>query len=207
MKKLFTITFSLFAVAASAITLQLEPGLTAPGIADGAKLEAAVLVSTNATATATVKAVYELPEYGTVEAVTTNTTDFYSLSTNTVIGTNSTLAATDLYALATNPTYQVTDLYTLSTNALGVIETNYYYIATNYFTVWTNRYVTSVLTPRTSITTNTLIDVTGMVAITNDLFSLTASGGYAETNNINRYLVSPARLLVTGSPITIILTH
>ena len=206
MKKLFTITFSLFAVAASAVTLQLDPGLSAPGIADGAKLEAAVLVSTNATATATVKAVYELPEYGTVETVTTNTADYYTLSTNTVIGTNSTLAVTDLYTLSTNPTWKVTDIYTVITNA-GAIATNYYNIATNYFTVWTNSWPVMVNTPRTTITTNTLIDVIGTLAITNDLLSLTASGGYAETNAINRWLVSPSRLLVTGSPLTLIFTH
>ena len=207
MKKLFAITFSLFAVAASAVTLQLEPGLSAPGIADGAKLEAAVLVSTNATATATVKSVYELPKYGTVETVATNTADYYTLSTNTVIGTNSTLAVTDLYTLSTNPTWKVTDIYTLYTNAVGVIETNYYYIATNYFTVWTNSWPIMVNTPRTTITTNTLIDVIGTLAITNDLLSLTASGGYAETNGVNRWLVSPARLLVTGSPLTLIFTR
>ena len=206
MKKLFAITFSLFAVAASAVTLQLDPGLSAPGIADGAKLEAAVLVSTNATATATVKAVYELPEYGTVETVTTNTADYYTLSTNTVIGTNSTLAVTDLYTLSTNPTYSVTDIYTVITNA-GAIATNYYYIATNYFTVWTNSWPIMVNTPRTTITTNTLIDVIGTLAITNDLLSLTASGGYAETNAINRWLVSPARLLLIGEPVTLIFDH
>ena len=206
MKKLFAITFSLFAVAASAVTLLLEPGLSAPGIADGAKLEAAVLFSTNATATATVKVVYELPEYGTVETVTTNTADYYTLSTNTVIGTNSTLAVTDLYTISTNPTWKVTDIYTVITNA-GAIATNYYYIATNYFTVWTNSWPIMVNTPRTTITTNTLIDVIGTVAITNDLLSLTASGGYAETNGVNRWLVSPARLLVTGSPLTLIFSR
>ena len=206
MKKLLTIIFLLAAFAAGAITLQLEPGLTAPGIADGAKLEAAVLVSTNATATATVKAVYELPVYGTVETVTTNTADYYTLSTNTVIGTNSTLAVTDLYTLSTNPTWKVTDIYTVSTNA-GVVATNYYNVATNYFTVWTNSTVTSVLTPRTAITTNNLLDVIGMKAVTNSLISLTASGGYAETNGVNRWLVSPARLLVTGESVTLIFTR
>ena len=206
MKKLFAITFSLFAVAASAVTLLLEPGLSAPGIADGAKLEAAVLFSTNATATATVKVVYELPEYGTVETVTTNTADYYTLSTNTVIGTNSTLAVTDLYTLSTNPTWKVTDIYTVITNA-GAIATNYYYIATNYFTVWTNSWPVMVNTPRTTITTNRLIEVMGMVAITNDLLSLTASGGYAETNAVNRWLVSPARLLLTGEGVTLIFSR
>ena len=109
MKKLITVTCYLFAVAASAATLRLSPGLSAPDVADGVRLDAAVLVSTNATATAQVAAVYELPEYGTVESVTVVTNDHYVLSTNVVIGTNSTLEVTDLYTLATNPTDQVTD--------------------------------------------------------------------------------------------------
>ena len=39
----------------------------------------------------------------------------------------------------------------------------------------------------------------------NDLVSL--SGGYAETNGVNRWIVSPARFLVTGDPVTLIFTR
>lgn len=60
------------AILAAAITLQLSPGLSEPVGGDGARVDAAVLVSTNATATATVAAVYDLPVLGTVEAVVTN---------------------------------------------------------------------------------------------------------------------------------------
>jgi hypothetical protein len=183
MKKLFTITFSLFAAAASAATLRLGPGLSAPDIADGARLDAAVLVSTNAAASCTVKAVYELPLYDTVQSVTSVTNDFYVLSTNVVIGTNATL--------------QVTDLYTVVTNS-GVV-------ATNYFTVWTNSWPVMVNRPTVTAVTNNLIGVAGTVAYTNDLFSL--SGGYAETNGVNRWIVSPARFLVTGDPVTVIFTR
>ena len=204
MKKLFTVTCYLFAVEAIAATLRLSPGLSAPDVADGVRLDAAVLVSTNATATAQVAAVYELPEFGTVESVTVVTNDHYVLSTNVVIGTNATLDVTGLYTLATNPTYPVTDIYTLSTNALGVIETNYYYIATNYWTVWTNSWPVMVNRPTVSTLTNRITDVTGYKPITNELFSLTAEGGYAETNAINRWLVSPARLLLIGDPVTLI---
>ena len=52
--------------------------------------------------------------------------------------------------------------------------------------------------------TNRLTDVTGYKPITNELFSLTAEGGYAETNAISRWLVSPARLLLIGDPVTLI---
>jgi len=183
MKKLFTITSSLFTAAALAAAVRLGPGLSAPDIADGARLDAAVLVSTNAAASCTVKAVYELPLYETVQSVTSVTNDFYVLSTNVVIGTNATL--------------QVTDLYTVVTNS-GVV-------ATNYFTVWTNSWPVMVNRPTVTTVTNNLIGVAGTVAYTNDLFSL--SGGYAETNGVNRWIVSPARFLVTGDPVTVIFTR
>lgn len=183
MKKLFTITSSLFTAAALAAAVRLGPGLSAPDIADGARLDAAVLVSTNAGASCTVKAVYELPLYEAVQSVTSVTNDFYVLSTNVVIGTNATL--------------QVTDLYTVVTNS-GVV-------ATNYFTVWTNSWPVMVNRPTVTMVTNNLIGVAGTVAYTNDLFSL--SGGYAETNGVNRWIVSPARFLVTGDPVTVIFTR
>ena len=203
MKKLIALTFSIFAAAASAAVLQLAPGLTAPGVADGARLEAAALLSTNATATATVAAVYELPVYGEVESVSTNSYAHYTLATNTVIGTNATLAVTDIYTLSTNPTYQVTDLYTVATNA-GIVATNYLYIATNYFTVWTNTYPVMVNTPTVEVVTNRLLDVTDTIAITNELVSLTADGGYAETNRVDRWIYPGARLLVEGEGVTLI---
>lgn len=204
MKKLFTITFYLFAVAATAATLRLDPGLSAPGIADGARLDAAALLSTNAVATSTVAAVYELPVYGDVETVATNTYARYVLSTNVVVGTNATYQTTDLYTLSTNPTYQVTDLYTLATNTAGVVETNYLYIATNYFTVWTNSFEIMVDRPTVSIATTRTWEVVGMIPRTNELFTLSASAGYAETNGLQRWIFPGARLLVAGEPVTLI---
>ena len=168
---------------ADAIAIRFNPGLSAPDIADGARLEAAVLASTNGAASCTVKAVYELPLYETVQSVTSVTNDFYVLSTNVVIGTNATL--------------QVTDLYTVVTNS-GVV-------ATNYFTVWTNSWPVMVNRPTVTMVTNNLLELAGTVAYTNDILSL--SGGYAETNNVNRWIVSPARFLVTGAPVTVIFTR
>ena len=191
MKKLLTITSSLFTAAAmaAAIAVHLSPGLSAPDIADGARLEAAVLASTNGAASCTVKSVYEVPIYETVRSVVVVTNDYYTPGTNYVIGTNSTLEVTDIYTVVSNPTQRVTDIYTV--DAAGA--TNYYYAATNYFKVWTNAQPVMVNTPFTSSITNDLLQITGTVAYTNDLFSL--SGG------------SPARFLVTGDPVTVILTR
>ena len=39
--------------------------------------------------------------------------------------------------------------------------------------------------------------------MTNDLVSLTASGGFAETNGLRRCVLPNAALLVTGSPVVL----
>jgi hypothetical protein len=148
-----------------------------------------------------VKAVYELPVFGTVQSVSVVTNDYFVPGTNYVIGTNATLEATGLYTVVSNPTQRVTDIYTV--DAVGA--TNYYFAATNYFRVWTNAQPVMVNTPFVTTVTNNLIGVAGTVAYTNDLFSL--SGGYAETNGVNRWIVSPARFLVTGDPVTVIFTR
>ena len=153
MRKLFTITCCLFTAAAmaAAIAVRLQPGLSAPDIADGARLEAAVLASTNTAASCTVKAVYELPVYDTVQSVSVVTNDYYTPGTNYVIGTNSTLEVTDLYTVVSNPTQRVTDIYTV--DAAGA--TNYYFAATNYFTVWTNSQPVMVNRPFVTTVTST----------------------------------------------------
>ena len=131
---MLALAFCLLGLCAAGGILRLSPGLSAPDLADGARLDAAVLVSTNAGASCTVKAVYELPLYETVQSVTSVTNDFYVLSTNVVVGTNATL--------------QVTDLYTVVTNS-GVV-------ATNYFTVWTNSWPVMVNRPTVTMVTNNL---------------------------------------------------
>ena len=186
---------------AASLSVRLQPGLSAPDIADGARLEAAVLASTNGAASCTVKAVYELPVYDTVRTVSVVTNDYYTPGTNYVVGTNATLEVTDLYTVVSNPTQRVTNMYTVDDAGA----TNYYFAATNYFRVWTNAQPVMINTPFVTTVTNDLLKLTGTVAYTNDLFSL--SGGYAETNGVNRWLVSPARFLVTGDPVTVILTR
>lgn len=46
---------------AAIVAVNLQPGLNAPSTDGAARVEAAVLASTNATATASVAAVYEVP--------------------------------------------------------------------------------------------------------------------------------------------------
>lgn len=186
MKKLIAILFlfMLFALAAKAATLTLLPGLSAPLGGDGAIVEAAVIVSTNASATATVKAVYDLPIYSTVERVSTVTNDVLTLVTNSVVER--------VYSPSVTSNYTVNVVY-------GIATTNYYNVVTN---------TTVALLPRPGpvvTITNRTFEVTSSVSVTNDLISLTASGGFAETNDVNRCLAPGARLLLTGETLTIFL--
>jgi hypothetical protein len=175
------------AILAAAITLQLSPGLSEPVGGDGARVDAAVLVSTNATATASVAAVYDLPVYGSVQSVVTNWTEILSFTTNSVVVTNfSAIAA------SSNTPYIVSTVY-------GIATTNYYTVVTN---SWTSYAPVPVVA---SIETNDSVGVTSTISVTNALFSLTASSGFAETNNVARCLAPGARLSLTGSPVTIFL--
>lgn len=184
MKKLLAILIAAFAIAASAETLTLSPGLSAPLGGDGARVEAAVLVSTNASATANVQAVYELPVFAAVERVSVVTNDVLTFVTNSVVVTNFTTNVTSNYFVST---------------AYGLTTTNYYTVVTNTSTAWLPR-PGPVIT-----TTNTTWEATSTVAVTNSLFSLAASAGFAETNDLQRCLAPGARLLLTGAPVTIFL--
>ena len=175
------------AILAAAITLQLSPGLSEPVGGDGARVDAAVLVSTNATATANVAAVYDLPVYGNVQTVVTNYTDVLSFTTNSVVVTNF-----SAFAASSNTPYIVSTVY-------GVTSTNDYTVATN---TWTSLEPVPMIL---DIETNNVLGVTGVISVTNALFSLTASGGFAETNDVNRCLAPGARLQLTGSGVTVFL--
>lgn len=185
MKKYYILFVALFAfLAALAETLTVGPGLADPIGESGARVESAVLVSTNATATASVKAVYELPVYSPVRHVTVTTNDVLVCVTNDVV--------------VREWSYNVTSNYT--------VDVVYGQSTTNYWNIITNKVVAYEPRPGTvTTTTNTTLDVTSFVNVTNDLFSLTASGGFAETNDVNRCLAPGARLLVTGAPVTIYL--
>ena len=172
------------AILAAAIALQLSPGLSAPVGGDGMIVEAAVLVSTNTSATASVSAVYELPVYSAVERVTVVTNDVLTCVTNAVV--------------QREWSYNVTSNYTVDV-VYGMATTNYW----NYIT---NNVVEYVPRPGPVVTTtNTTLEVTSTVTLTNALLSLTAASGFAETNGVARCLAPGARLLLTGAPLTIFL--
>lgn len=187
MKKLLAILVAAFALAASAETLTLSPGLSAPLGGDGARVEAAVLVSTNASATATVQAVYDLPVYGLADVVSTNIYETTGWVTNNVVVTNF-----SAFAASSNTPYIVTTAY-------GLTSTNYYTVATNSVAAYVPR------PGAPAITTNRVWDVISTMSVTNSLISLTASAGFAETNDVKRCLAPGARLLLTGAPVTIFL--
>ena len=184
MKKLLLILLVIFAFVGHAATLQLSPGLSAPLGDDGARVEAAVLVSTNATATASVSAVYDLPIYSTVEVVTVTTNDVLTCATNNVV--------------VREWSYNVTSNYT--------VDVVYGHATTNYWNIITNNVVAYEPRPGPVVTTTNLtVEVTSTVSVTTALLSLTASGGFAETNGVNRCLAPGARLHLTGEPVTIFL--
>ena len=184
MKKTILILIAALAFIGYAGTLQLSPGLSAPVGGDGALVEAAVLVSTNASATASVSAVYELPVYSAVESVVVITNDVLTCVTNDVV--------------TREWSYNVTSNYTVDV-VYGITTTNYWNYVTNSVVAYEPRPGTVVTT------TNVTIEATSTVAVTNDLLSISADGGFGETNGVGRCLAPGARLLLTGEPITIFL--
>lgn len=182
MKKLLATLIAALALAGVAGTLQLSPGLSEPLGGDGALVEAAVLVSTNASATATVQAVYDLSVYAAVKRVSVITNDVLTFVTNSVVVTNFSASVTSNFVVST---------------AYGLTTTNYYTVATNTSTAWVP------LPGPVVTTTNTTWEAASTVSVTNSLFSLTAAGGFAETNDVKRCLAPGARLLLTGEPLTL----
>ena len=183
MKKIFAALAAAFSLAASAATIMLSPGSTPVG-GDGLRVESAVLVSTNATATASVAVVYDLPVYSAVKVVTVTTNDVLTCVTNNVV------------VREWSP--NVTSNYTVNV-VYGVATTNYWNIITNQVVAYEPRPGPIVTT------TNLTVEVTSTVSVTNALLSLTASGGFAETNGVDRCIAPGARLVLTGEPLTIFL--
>ena len=173
------------AILAAAITLQLSPGLSEPVGGDGALVEAAALVSTNAGATASLSVVYDVPTWGEVQRVETNATDVLTFVTNSVVVTNF-----SAFAASSNTPYVVSTVY-------GVSTTNYYTVATNSWTAMEPRPGPSV------VTTNTVQEIVGYASVTNDatIASFEVGGGNGEVwpQNGTPYAIYPlapgARLL------------
>jgi len=180
MKKMMILVAAfMVAVLAVAGTL-LEPGLSGE-FSGGAMIKGVALASTNATQTATVKAVYEWPVWG---EVTEQKIRPYVVRTEV-----------DQVETLTNWCDYVTA--NAVTNIAGGVTNVVYYDG---ITVDTNRVLRSVMKAETNTVRRAAI--TGRVAVTNSLYSLTASGGVA-TNGDVKIIGSGARLLIESAPVTV----
>ena len=177
MKWILTLALAaMFALADALAGAKFNPGETGE-LSDGAIIKGVVVASTNATQTAKVKAVYSWPIWGE--------------ATDSTVTTISYTVPVDRVDTLTNWCDYVTETYTASG---GV--TNYY----DGITVATNRVLSVVEKPVTNTVTRAVI--VGRVSVTNQLYSITASGGVGSSTN--RVLVGAgARLLVEDAPVTI----
>lgn len=172
--------FGLMLVAAAVCSAAVfDVGYSPDAFANGTRCVAAMVVSTNATQTATVKAVYEFPEYGVVEKIQNITHE---------------LRQTWI------------DNYTYQTNWCATNTEHYVVIGgvTNYYTdvsTWTNKVPVWGEVPVTNWYSK--LERIGCKAVTNDLYSLTASGGVG-TNTATKLIGRGAGILVTGAPVELI---
>ena len=174
---------TLAAVAAMMATLAgdyIEPGLGGE-YSRGGIIKGVMLASTNATQQADVKAVYEFFTWGEVEVE------------NVREHTRSELY--DKVEVLTNWCDWVTS--TAVTNIADSVTNIAYYAG---ITTVTNKALRTVTEPVTNIVRETRIVKT--VAITNALYSLTASGGVG-TNFTPKALGAGGRILVEKHPVTI----
>ena len=181
MRKTLVLVAAMFAVLWAIAGTLLGPGL-AGEFSNGAIIKGVVLASTNATQTASVKAVYEWPVFGEVEEETV-----FPVTVRTRTTRIDTLTNWCDYATAS-----------AVTNISGSVTNVVYYDG---ITVATNAVISSVQVMKTNTAWRTA--VVGKVAITNTLYSLTASGGVA-TNGETRLIGAGARLLIESAPVTII---
>lgn len=170
---MFAAMFAALAVLAGSLFNVGETG----ELTDGAIIKGVVLASTNASQTATVKAVYTWPVWGEATDETVSTVKYLQLVTRV--------------DTLTNWCDWVTETYTVKG---GV--TNYY----AGITVATNEVLQTVEKPVTNTVTRAVI--VGRRAVTNSLYSLTASGGIA-TNGTRQLVGAGAKLLIENAPVTI----
>lgn len=167
---------AIFALADALAGAKFNPGETGE-LSDGAIIKGVVVASTNATQTAKVKAVYSWPIWGE--------------ATDSTVTTNSYTVPVDRVDTLTNWCDYATKTYTVSGSA-----TNYY----DGITVATNRVLSVVEKPVTNTVKRAVI--IGKMSVTNELYSITASGGVGSSTN--RVLVGAgARLLIEDAPVTI----
>ena len=167
---------AMFALADALAGARFNPGETGE-LSDGAIIKGVVVASTNATQTAKVKAVYSWPIWGE--------------ATDSTVTTISYTVPVDRVDTLTNWCDYATKTYTVSG---GV--TNFY----DGITIATNRVLSVVEKPVTNTVKRAVI--IGRVSVTNQLYSITASGGVGSSTN--RVLVGAgARLLIEDAPVTI----
>lgn len=167
---------AIFALADALAGAKFNPGETGE-LSDGAIIKGVVVASTNATQTAKVKAVYSWPIWGE--------------ATDSTVTTISYTVPVDRVDTLTNWCDYATKTYTVSGGG-----TNYY----DGITVATNRVLSAVEKPVTNTVKRAVI--IGRMSVTNELYSITASGGVGSSTN--RVLVGAgARLLIEDAPVTI----
>jgi len=173
---------AMFALADALAGAKFNPGETGE-LSDGAIIKGVVVASTNATQTAKVKAVYSWPIWGE--------------ATDSTVTTISYTVPVDRVDTLTNwCDYATANAVTNITEGGSVTNVVYY----DGITVATNRVLSVVEKPVTNTVTRAVI--VGRVSVTNQLYSITASGGVGSSTN--RVLVGAgARLLIEDAPVTI----
>ena len=163
-----------------ALAEMMAPGLHGV-LTGGGILKGAVVMSTNATQTATVDAVYEWPIYGSITNQTVSTVRYQETYAKVETLTNFCDYVTE--TSVTNITGSVTNVVYFD----GIV------------TVTNN-----VLRPVTRYVTNTLVttEIVGVKAVTNSLYSLTASGGYGASSD-TKLIGAGGRLLIKNWPVTL----
>jgi hypothetical protein len=165
-----------FAVADTIAGAGYNPGETGE-LTDGAVIKGVVLVSTNASATAKVKAVYDWPIWGE--------------ETRESVKTISYTVPVDKVETLTNWCDYVTENYVVDGST-----TNFYEAVT----VVTNRVLATVEKPETNRVT--VAAIVGKRSVTNDLYSITASGGIGSSSE-KKMVGAGGRLIISGAPVTI----
>jgi len=175
--KRFAIVFAAACAAAfwSAADIYL-PGLSGE-ITNGGIMKGAVLASTNESQTATVKAVYEWPTYGVVSSETVERRVYEQLYQKIETLTNWCAYITDKFVVVSSSTNYYDGIQVVTNEALRQVE----------------RYVTN---------TTSKVEIVGLTAITNSLYTLEASGGVG-TNGTKRLVGAGAKLLIESAPVTI----
>lgn len=177
MKKLMMMLVAACAAAVS-LAAPFEVGYSPDAFANAAKITGAIAVSTNASEVVTVKAVYEFPVYGKVTRQFVKQEKVEQIAWSVGTYTNWTDSVTTNYVVVGG----VTNYYD------GVI------VETNALPRW-------VTVPVTNTWTETVL--TGKRCVTNDLYSITCSGGVGQSTDA-KLVGTGAGILVTGAAVDLL---